>query len=45
MDDVNTSKKKYIYPHWAILPEFYRRASLCVYVNPAEVYEKFMRTS
>ena len=41
------SKKKnlYIYPHWAILPEFYRRASLCVHANPAEVYEKFMRTS
>ena len=35
----------YIYPHWAILPEFYRRASLCVYVNPTEVYEKVMRTS
>ena len=32
-------------PHWTILPEFYRRASLCVYVNPIEVYEKFMRTS
>ena len=34
-----------IYPHWIILPEFCRRASHCVYVNPTEDYEKIVKTS